>query len=80
MSDTNGATPIYDGVGHEGKKPLLTEARRRAIYRVVAAVVALLAVYFGVDAVHQELWLNLAGAILMVSGTGAAVLADRNVR
>lgn len=53
---------------------------RRWIYRVVTALLAVAAIYLGIDAVQQEAWLQLAAAILNISGAGATALADRNTR
>lgn len=54
-------------------------ATRTWIYGIVTAALALAGVYFGVDAVVQGQWANLAAAILNLSAAGATDLARRNV-
>lgn len=55
-------------------------AGRKYVYGVASAVLVVAAAYFGIDAVTQENWLNLAGAVLNLGGAGATVLAGKNVR
>lgn len=55
-------------------------AGRKYIYGVASAVLVVAAAYFGIDAVTQENWLALAGAVLNLGGAGATVLAGKNVR
>lgn len=85
-------TPIHDRIaagdtpeeqnitGADEKTGWFTEARRRWIYSIVTAVLALVAVYLGIDAATKELWLNLVAAILALGGSASSELARRNVR
>ena len=76
-------TPIYDNVGNapEGGRPwIVTEAGRRWLYGVAAAVLVVVAAYLGISAADQESWLNLVSAVLNVGGAGALTYANKKVK
>ncbi|UVF60425.1 hypothetical protein SEA_PINEAPPLEPIZZA_17 [Microbacterium phage PineapplePizza] len=59
--------------------PKFTAETRNWIYGIVTAALTIAGVYFGIDAVTQGQWANLAAAILNISAAGATDLARRNV-
>ena len=78
MSDT----PIYDNVnnGDEKARPwILTEAGRRWLYSIAAAVLVVVAGYMGLSAAEQESWLSLVSAVLNVGGAAALGYARKKV-
>lgn len=57
-----------------------TLARRRWIYRIVSSLLAILAVYVGIETPMIDLWLNFVAAALALTGTGATMLAHANLK
>lgn len=87
--DANGLPQPEDGSARElidvettdERTPwLLSEAGRRYLYSVAAALLVVVGAYLGIDAADRESWLSLVGAILNVGGAGALTYAQAKVK